>query len=192
MLNIKSLSVTVQEQEIIKNCSLEVLPGSVHAVMGPNGSGKSSLALTLMGSPHYRVTAGSITFFDSDITALTPDKRAQQGLFLVLQYPCEITGLTVFNFLKEAYYALHGVIDIQEFQAMLYAAMDRLCIDHGFAYRYVNEGFSGGEKKRCEMLQLLILQPKIAIIDEIDSGLDVDALKIVAQGIAMHENVIHN
>jgi Fe-S cluster assembly ATP-binding protein len=184
MLLIKNLSVTVREQQIIKNCSLAVAPGTLHVLMGPNGSGKSSLANTLMGHPQYTVVDGSITLNNIDITQLSVDKRARHGLFLALQYPCEIPGLTLFNFLKEAYYALCGVIEVHEFQTRLYAIMDLLSIDHAFAYRHVNEGFSGGEKKRCELLQMMLLEPQVAIIDEIDSGLDVDALKVVAHGIA--------
>lgn len=185
MLYIDQLSVLVQQKQVINNLSCTILPGAMHALMGPNGSGKSSLALTLMGHPSYRITSGTIRFADTDITQLLPDKRARLGLFLAFQHPVEIPGVTVFNFLKESYYALHGATGMQEFQSVLYAAMDLLSIDHAFAYRKVNEGFSGGEKKRLELLQLVLFKPMLAILDEIDSGLDVDALKIVAQGIAL-------
>ncbi len=185
MLHINDLSVSVQQTEVIKNLFYAMSPGIVHVLMGPNGSGKSSLAYTLMGHPNYQNTSGTIRFFDTDITHLSPDKRARLGLFLAPQYPCEIPGLTVFNFMKESYYALHGVIDVAEFQKLLYEAMDILNIDHAFAYRNVHEGFSGGEKKRCELLQLLVLKPKLAILDEIDSGLDVDALKCVVRAIEL-------
>jgi Fe-S cluster assembly ATP-binding protein len=189
-LVIDSISVAIQNKLVISRVSLVCMPGTIHVIMGPNGSGKSSLAYTLMGHSNYELMHGSIKLFDTEIIALSPDKRAQQGLFLSLQHPIEIPGLTVFNFLKEAYYALHGIVSLSDFQSLLYNTMSTLGIDHSFAYRNVHEGFSGGEKKRLEILQLLVLKPKVAILDEIDSGLDVDALKIVARGIqhARNEN----
>lgn len=184
MLLINNLSVKVQEKKIINDFSYTMSSGAVHALMGPNGSGKSSLAFTLMGHPSYQISSGTILFDNVDITELSPDKRARLGLFLSLQHPVEIPGLTVFNFLKESYYALHSAIGIQEFQQLLYASMDFLGMDHAFAYRNMHEGFSGGEKKRLELLQLLLFKPKLAILDEIDSGLDVDAQKMVSSAIA--------
>lgn len=169
LLTIKNLTVSIEDQEIIKNFNLQINAGSVHALMGPNGSGKSSLANTLMGHPRYCVKSGTIFFNEIDITNFSPDKRAKQGLFLAFQYPQEVPGVQVFTFLKEA---------------QLCTYLQLLSMDESFAYRNVNEGFSGGEKKRFELLQLLMLKPKLAILDEIDSGLDVDALKIVAQGLA--------
>lgn len=183
MFKISDISVNIETTQIVKKVNISCSAGSVHAIMGPNGSGKSSLAYALMGHPRYEMVTGSITLAGLDLATLSPDKRAHAGLFLSLQHPVEIPGLSVFNFLKESYYALHGVLPLQEFQKLLYIAMDTLGMDHAVAYRGVNEGFSGGEKKRLEMLQLLMFKPKVVILDEIDSGLDVDALKVVAHGV---------
>jgi len=153
--------------------------------MGPNGSGKSSLAYALMGHPRYHVSSKKAIFLHQKLQALSPQKRAKLGLFLSFQHPCEIPGATVFSVLKEAYSAkTEKLVSVGTFTDILFENMDLLKIDHSFAYRGLNEGFSGGEKKRFEILQMLLLKPKLAILDEIDSGLDVDAIKIVAQGIA--------
>ncbi len=184
MLQITDLHISISDQGIVKGLTLEVKPGSLHAIMGQNGSGKSTLANTLMGNPAYCVTQGSITLSGNDITHLSPDKRAKAGLFLAFQHPLVLQGVTVSSFLKEAYHAITGsVVSVQEFQIVLKQAMDVLGMDHAFAQRNVNEGFSGGEKKRLEMLQLLILKPRVAILDEIDSGLDIDALKAVTEAL---------
>lgn len=186
MLTISQLSVTINNEPILNAINYVVKPGMIYALMGPNGSGKSSLAYTLMGHSAYTVTAGTINFNDVDITQLSADKRAQAGIFLAFQQPYEIPGVTVFNFLKEAYFACtKKMLTTKEFQDLLYSKMALLNIDISFAHRSLNCGFSGGEKKRLELLQLLILNPKIAILDEIDSGLDVDAIKIVAQGLEL-------
>lgn len=185
MLLIKNLSVALKSgQQIIKNLYLSIAPGTVHAIMGSNGSGKSTLAYTLMGHPNYIITQGSITYKDQDVAQLSPDKRAKLGMFLAFQHPFEIPGVTVLSFLKEAYQAITGTqLGVKEFQVILLNAMELLHIDPLFAHRALNVGFSGGEKKRLEMLQLLILKPSLVILDEIDSGLDIDALKVVAQGL---------
>jgi Fe-S cluster assembly ATP-binding protein len=184
MLSINNLCVSVDQKLILKSVSLSVNEGEIHALMGPNGSGKSTLAYTLMGHPGYSISAGSMQLSGQDIIPLSIDKRAQAGIFLAFQNPLEIPGVTVFTFLKEAYNAVSKKgIPTKEFQQLLFEQMDIAQIDHAFAYRNLNAGFSGGEKKRLELLQLLILKPKLAILDEIDSGLDVDAIKVVAQGL---------
>lgn len=185
MLLIKNLSVALKSgQQIIKNLFLEVAPGTVHAIMGSNGSGKSTLAYTLMGHPNYTIIDGLIMYKDQDVAQLSPDKRAKLGIFLAFQHPFEIPGVTVLSFLKSAHQAVTGIqLGVKEFQLLLLDAMELLHIDPLFAHRALNVGFSGGEKKRLEMLQLLILKPSLVILDEIDSGLDIDALKVVAQGL---------
>ncbi len=184
MIRITNLSVAIAEKQVLSHINLEIQPGSVHALMGRNGSGKSTLAYALMGHPAYTITFGSIEFNGTDITNLSIDKRAQAGIFLAFQNPLEIPGVTVFNFLKEAHAAItQKAIPVNEFKQFLFEQMDILRIDHAFAYRELNAGFSGGEKKRLELLQLLVLKPQLAILDEIDSGLDVDAIKIVAEGL---------
>jgi len=188
---IKDLKVCIEPDklEVIKNFSLSIEAGSVHVLMGKNGSGKSSLAHTLMGHPKYTVTRGSISFNEQDVLTLSPDKRAKLGIFLAFQHPIELPGVSVFNFLKEAYHALRdSQISVRDFQALLFAAMEQLNLDQSFAYRSLNDGFSGGEKKRLEMLQLLMLKPQLAILDEIDSGLDVTALGMVAQALQHIKN----
>lgn len=176
----------MSDKTVLKDLLLSIEPGTIHAIMGPNGSGKSSLAYAIMGHPNYAITAGTLLFEGVDIGQMTPDARAKQGLFLAFQHPCEIPGVSVFSFLKEAYAAVTGlVVSVAEFNLLLQERMEQLGIDASFASRGLNEGFSGGEKKRLELLQLLILRPKIAILDEIDSGLDIDALKVVAAGIAL-------
>lgn len=184
MLQINSLSVQIADKHVLHDINLTVMPGTVHALMGPNGSGKSSLAYSIMGHPSYVITNGSITMHNNNIQDLTPDKRARAGLFLSFQQPCILPGVKVHTFLLEIYRAVTGsLISIQEFKVMLETYMAQLSIDPSFAYRNMNDGFSGGEKKKSELLQLLLLKPSIAILDEIDSGLDIDALKVVTAAI---------
>lgn len=185
MLHIKNLCVEIAGKQILQNINLAVDPGTIHALMGPNGSGKSTLSLCLMGHPAYTITSGSADLNAHDLNALTPDKRAQAGLFLSFQQPYTLPGVRAHTFLLEAYRAITGtMISVPDFKKLLDTEMERLSIDPAFAYRDVNDGFSGGEKKKFELLQLVLLKPKLAILDEIDSGLDIDALKIVAKGIA--------
>ncbi len=170
--------------EILKGVSLVVGEGEIHALMGPNGSGKSTLANALMGSPEYQVTAGSIRFRGDDITDWDTDVRAKAGIFLAFQYPQEISGVSVLNFLRQALSARKSIeMSVLELRLSLMEWMDRLDMDDSFLNRYVNEGFSGGEKKRNEILQMAILEPDMAILDETDSGLDIDALRVVATGV---------
>ncbi len=183
-LDIKNVSVAVFDKEIVKNLNLSVEVGSIHAIMGPNGSGKSSLAYALAGHPHYNVTSGSIIFNDQDLLALSACERAQKGLFLSFQNPPEIPGVSVFSFLKSAYSSVKKThVSVEEFTKIVSDRCLQLTIQESFLARGLNEGFSGGEKKRFELLQLLLLQPNIVILDEIDSGLDIDALKDVAAGL---------
>jgi len=173
-----------ERTEILRGVDLTVDAGEVHALMGPNGSGKSTLASTLMGSPEYEVTAGRILFRGDDITDWDPEVRAKAGLFLAFQYPQEIAGVSVLNFLRQALSARKGIdLSMLELRLAIMEWMDRLDMDPSFADRYLNEGFSGGEKKRNEILQMAILEPEMAILDETDSGLDIDALKVVARGV---------
>jgi len=184
MLQIKDLHVRVASKEIIRGVNLDIKPGEVHALMGPNGSGKSTLANALMGHPKYEITKGKIILDGKDITKFSPDKRAKLGLFLSFQYPSEIPGLTVSSFLRTALNSIRGTkIAVIDFHRLLKEKMASLKMDRKFGTRYLNEGFSGGEKKKAEILQMLILEPKYVILDETDSGLDVDSLKIVAEGI---------
>ncbi|MFJ2369988.1 Fe-S cluster assembly ATPase SufC [Microbacterium sp. NPDC087665] len=188
VLEIRDLYVTVDTEAgttpILNGITLTMNTGETHAIMGPNGSGKSTLAYTIAGHPKYTVTSGSITFDGEDVLAMTVDERARAGLFLAMQYPVEIPGVTVTNFLRTAKTALDGEAPaIRGWTKDVKAAMANLRMDPKFAQRNVNEGFSGGEKKRHEILQLEVLQPKFAILDETDSGLDVDALKIVSEGV---------
>ena len=183
-LELKNLHISVDAKEIIHGVSLIVPPGEVHAIMGPNGSGKSTLANTLMGHPKYQITKGKIKLDTLDITNLAPDKRARAGLFLSMQYPPEIPGVSIANFLRLSAGAMRGQNQNPiTFHKELNNQMKDLGIDPSFAGRHINLGFSGGERKRLEILQLLILNPTYAILDETDSGLDVDALKVVADGI---------
>lgn len=185
-LEIKDLHVSIEGSEILKGLSLTVRGGEVHALMGPNGSGKSTLANTLMGHPRYDVEDGQVLIDGEDILEMEPDERAKKGLFLAFQYPVEIPGVTVANFLRSAYNALHGdenPLSVLEFHQLLQEHMKELEMDEEFAGRYLNEGFSGGEKKRHEILQMALLKPRFAIMDETDSGLDIDALKIVSEGV---------
>lgn len=181
--SISNLKVSVEQKEILHGVSLSIKQGELHVIMGQNGSGKSSLAYTLMGHPGYAITDGTIVFCDQDITTSSPDKRAKLGLFLAMQHPVEIEGVVYKDFLRQAYNALYDgtpqQLKLKEFNALLKEKLKLLSMDERFVERGVNVGFSGGEKKRAEMLQLLVLQPKLAILDEIDSGLDRDAIKIV-------------
>src|SRR5437870_10768140 len=185
-LSIRNLRVSIAEQEIIRGLSLAVAKGEVHAVMGPNGSGKSTLAKVLAGHPDYHVTKGEVTMDGENLLALEPDERARKGLFLAFQYPSEIPGVTIANFLRAAVQARlpeGKELEATEYYAKLYEKMELLGMDRSFTSRSVNEGFSGGEKKRTEILQLAMLEPKYAVLDETDSGLDIDALKTVAHGV---------
>ena len=173
-----------ESDEILRGLDLTVQPGEVHAIMGPNGSGKSTLGNTLLGSPEYEVTAGSIRFKGDDITEWSPDQRAVAGMFLAFQYPQEIPGVSVIQFLRQALSARKGIdLSVLELRLSAMEWMTRLGMDSSFVDRYLNEGFSGGEKKRNEVMQMAILEPELSILDETDSGLDIDALRIVAKGI---------
>jgi len=188
MLEIRDLAVQVGGQPVLRGISLAVSPGEVHAIMGPNGSGKSTLAHVLAGKPGYEITAGSVSFEGRDLLALAPEERARAGLFLGFQYPVEIPGVNNAYLLKAAANAARrerGLpeLDAFEFLSVVRAKMALMQIDESFLGRGVNEGFSGGEKKRNEILQMLVLEPRLALLDETDSGLDIDALKLVAQGV---------
>jgi Fe-S cluster assembly ATP-binding protein len=187
---ISNLHAGIDGNEILKGVDLTINQGEVHALMGPNGTGKSTLAYVLMGHPKYEVAEGEVFFKGVNVLALEPDERSRMGLFLAFQYPVAIPGVSVANFLRTAVNARRKGdnpedkgIPIPEFRNMLKAKMDLLKMDHAFAGRYLNEGFSGGEKKRAEILQMAALQPEIAILDETDSGLDIDALRIVSDGV---------
>ena len=183
-LEVRGLHATVEGKQILNGIDLMVRQGETHALMGPNGSGKSTLSNVIMGRPGYQVTEGSVIFNGEDITALTPDERAKRGLFLAMQYPTEVPGVSVVNFLRTAYQAVKGEqVSALAFRKHMKEQMDRLGVDDAMVNRYLNQGFSGGEKKRNEVLQLAVLQPQIAILDETDSGLDIDSLKLVAQGV---------
>ena len=183
-IKIENLKIARDGKEIVHGVSLEVKPGEVHVLMGPNGSGKSTLANALMGHPTYQVTEGAIRIDDEDITKAPVNERAKKGLFLSMQAPPEVAGVTLSNFLRTAFNATHEKLTVLEFRALLKAQMEALKMDPAFASRHLNAGFSGGEKKRAETLQLAVLRPKYAVLDETDSGLDIDALKIVGEGIA--------
>src|SRR5919205_1930591 len=184
MLKIENLQVEIDDQEIVKGLDLEVGKGEIHAIMGPNGSGKSTLANVLMGHPRYEVTGGSLTFQGEDVFELEPDERAKLGMFLAFQYPSEVPGVSVANFLRTAVNSVREEeLSPMEMYRLLQEKMQIMQMDLKFAERYLNEGFSGGEKKRNEILQMLMLQPKLAIMDETDSGLDIDALQVVARGV---------
>ena len=175
---------TTDGVEILRGVDLVVHPGEIHALMGPNGSGKSTLASVLLGSPEYEVTSGSVHFRGDEITDWSPDVRGKAGIFLAFQYPLEVAGVSVINFLRQALSARKGLdLSVLELRLSIMDWMDRLGMDPSFADRYVNEGFSGGEKKRNEILQMAILEPEMAILDETDSGLDIDALRVVADGV---------
>jgi Fe-S cluster assembly ATP-binding protein len=189
-LKINNLSVSVEDQPILKGLNLEIPQGEVHAIMGPNGTGKSTLAYTLMGHPRYSITNGKVTLNGTDLLPLSPEERSKNGIFLAFQYPVAIPGVSVANFLRTALNAHRKSKDpdykgvpILEFRKLLTEKMKLLQMDLSMAGRYLNDGFSGGEKKRVEILQMAMLNPKIAILDETDSGLDIDALRIVSEGI---------
>src|SRR5262249_14142652 len=189
MLSIRNLSVTVDGKKILDGLNLEVGAGEVHAIMGPNGSGKSTLAYVLAGRPGYTITSGTVHYLGQDLLALPPEERARQGLFLGFQYPVEIPGVNNVYLLKAAVNAARkhrGLpeVDAFDFLGLVREKMQLMKMDESFLSRGVNEGFSGGEKKRNEILQMLVLEPKLAILDETDSGLDIDALKIVAAGVS--------
>jgi len=186
LLQIDDLHVSVDGQEILRGLTLEVGAGEVHALMGPNGSGKSTLANTLLGNPAYELTSGRILFHGEDVTALDTPDRAARGMFLGFQHPEEIPGVSVLNFLRQAMSARKGLEDfsVLEVRMALLGWVKRLGMDTRFTERYLNEGFSGGEKKRNEVLQMALLEPDLAVLDETDSGLDIDALRIVGEGVA--------
>ena len=194
-LQISDLFVKVEDQRILNGINLEVPMGEVHAIMGPNGTGKSTLAYTIMGHPKYEIESGQITLDGEGLNGLAPEERSRLGLFLAFQYPVAIPGVTVANFMRTAMNAHRKAknpedkgIPIPEFRRLLTEKMDFLKMDHAMAGRYLNDGFSGGEKKRVEILQMAMLQPTMAILDETDSGLDIDALRIVAEGIESLKN----
>ncbi len=183
-LEIRDLHVRIEEREILRGVDLDISRGEIHALMGPNGSGKSTLASTLMGHPSYEITQGTITFKGEEITEAEPHERARAGLFLAFQYPVSIPGVSVANFLRMAINAKREEpIQVKEFRTELQHAIDLLDVDRRFTSRHLNDGFSGGEKKRAEILQMAMLQPDVAILDETDSGLDIDALRTVAEGV---------
>jgi Fe-S cluster assembly ATP-binding protein len=188
-LEIQNLHVTVEGREILKGVDLAVSQGEVHALMGPNGSGKSTLANAIMGHPSYEITEGRILFRGQDATEMEPDDRARAGLFMAFQYPSAIPGVSVINFLRTAINAQRKArgedpINLKDFRRTLEEQMDRLKVDREFTKRYLNEGFSGGEKKRCEILQMAVLKPIVGVLDETDSGLDIDALRTVADAVS--------
>ena len=188
MLKIKNLYASVQNKPILKGVNLTINPGEVHAIMGPNGSGKSTLASLIAGKTDYEITGGTITFLGKDLAELSIDERARAGIFLGFQYPVEIPGVTTAIFLRAALNSIRKAqdlppLDAMDFLAIVKAKMDIVDMDPDFLYRSVNEGFSGGEKKRHDIMQMLLLEPKLSILDEIDSGLDIDALQIIAKGV---------
>ncbi|HVM04394.1 MAG TPA: Fe-S cluster assembly ATPase SufC [Acidimicrobiales bacterium] len=184
VLSIEDLHVAVEDTEILRGVDLAVAPGEVHAIMGPNGSGKSTLANTILGNPDYQVTSGRIVYKGEDVTEWPTDVRGKAGLFLAFQYPEEIPGVPVIQFLRQALSARRGIdLSVLELRLAIMDWMKKLDMDPSFGDRHLNEGFSGGEKKRNEVLQMAILEPDVAILDETDSGLDIDALRIVARGV---------
>jgi len=189
-LEIKDLHVSIEDKEILKGLSLTIKQNEIHAIMGPNGTGKSTLAYTLMGHPNYTVTSGEVLLDGENVLEMEPDERSRAGIFLAFQYPVAIPGVTVANFLRSAINSRRRAdnpedkgMPIPEFRKMLKERMDALKMDHTFAGRYLNDGFSGGEKKRAEILQMATLKPRFAILDETDSGLDIDALRVVSEGV---------
>ena len=184
LLVVEDLHVCVDSKEILKGLSLQINAGEVHAIMGPNGSGKSTLSFCLMGHPKYAITGGQIRYKGRDIAQISPDERAKAGIFLAFQYPTAIPGVTITNFLRTALKAVRGGdVSVKDFRQTVKTCMKALNIQDAFMNRYVNDGFSGGEKKRLEILQMAVLQPQLAVLDETDSGLDIDALKVVSHGI---------
>ena len=192
-LEIKDLTVQVEDKVILKGANLALNKGEIHALMGPNGSGKSTLANVLMGNPFYQVVKGEVLYKGQDLLAMSPDERARKGLFIAFQYPVSIPGVTMSSFLRTAVSARRGyekeLMPVSEFQKLLKQKMEELKIEPAIVTRYVNEGFSGGEKKRAEILQMALLEPEIAIMDETDSGLDIDSVKVVSDGVTrMYES----
>ncbi len=185
ILLIEDLHVGVEDREILRGLDLKISPGEIHAIMGPNGSGKSTLANSLLGKPGYEVTKGRILYRGEDVSALAPEERVRKGMFLAFQHPTEIPGVSMVNFLRTAYNACYpdSQLGPLEFRRYLQAKMDLLDVSDSLINRYVNQGFSGGERKRAEVLQMAVLDPKMAILDETDTGLDIDALREVATGI---------
>lgn len=187
VLKIEDLHLSVDTKEILQGINLEIKKGEVHTLMGRNGTGKSSFSNGVMGHPGYKITKGKILFNGTEINNLRPDERAKLGIFLSFQYPMSIPGVTVASFLKQSIKSLRGdEVSPKDFRQLLYKQMDELDIDHAFAKRYINEGFSGGEKKRMEILQMSLLKPKFVILDEPDSGLDIDSLKLVSESINIY------
>ena len=188
MLTINQLNVAIQDQPILNGINLDIRPGEVHAILGPNGSGKSTLSKVLAGHPSYQVTGGEVTYLGQDLLSLSPADRAKAGIFMSFQYPLEIPGVTNINFLKASVNAIRkgqgkNPMDAIEFLSFIRAKCQLLDMDESFLYRSINEGFSGGEKKRNEILQMAALEPKLAILDETDSGLDIDALRVISEGV---------
>jgi Fe-S cluster assembly ATP-binding protein len=185
-LKIENLKVSIEDNEILKGLSLDIKGGEIHAIMGPNGTGKSTLASALMGHPNYEITGGTVQLDGEDVLDMEVDERARAGLFLAMQYPSEVSGITTADFLRSAMNAKRGEgneISLMKFIRGLDEKMNVLAMDESFSQRYLNEGFSGGEKKRNEILQMMMLEPRVCILDEIDSGLDIDALKVVSKGV---------
>ncbi len=183
LLEIEDLHVLVEGKQILKGINLKIPYGEIHAIMGPNGSGKSTLSFAIMGHPRYEITKGDIKFEGESILSLSVDERAKRGIFLSMQYPVQIPGVTTLNFLKNIVKSHFNDIPLPEFKKMIKNAFDDLNMKQEFLSRYVNDGFSGGEKKKHEIIQMVIIKPKFAILDEIDSGLDIDALRIIAENI---------
>ena len=188
MLKINQLNVAINDQPILNGINLDIRPGEVHAIMGPNGSGKSTLSKVLAGHPSYQVTGGDVTYLGQDLLPMAPASRAKAGIFMSFQYPLEIPGVTNINFLKASVNAVRkgqgkNPMDAIEFLSFIRAKCQLLDMDESFLYRSINEGFSGGEKKRNEILQMAALEPKLAILDETDSGLDIDALRVISEGV---------
>lgn len=189
LFDFKNIHVKVEDKEVVSGVSLSMKAGEIHAIMGPNGSGKSSLSNALMGHPNYKITEGKAMLDNKDLLEMDADERSRAGLFLAFQYPLAIPGVTVANFMRTALIAHRGKdADMSDFRKLFKKHMDDLHVDHAFASRYLNDGFSGGEKKRIEILQMSMLNPKVALLDETDSGLDIDALKVVAEGINRYHN----
>lgn len=197
LLDVRNLEAAVEGKQILRNVNLKIHAGEIHAIMGPNGSGKSTLCNSLMGHPDYSVTGGEALLDGKNLLEMAPEERSRAGLFLAFQYPVEVPGVTLQNFLRTAYNAHHdgngngdsaSKINVLKFWGLLKSKLQMLGIDESFANRYLNDGFSGGEKKRAEILQMAILEPRVALLDETDSGLDIDALKAVADGVNMLMN----